>query len=137
MILEQAIAGSPLGENGVIHMTRDMASILGSRLIYKKGETENSGRAMTRLGTDVIIGSGYTGNGPIGDANATASATNKWMYATSSVQVHLGKVEIVNENLAQGADVTINNMRIKAFRPAAAYADPSMLFAMRVTLPSD
>ena len=137
MILEQAIAGSPLGENGVIHMTRDMASILGSRLIYKKGETENSGRAMTRLGTDVIIGSGYTGNGPIGDANAAASATNKWMYATSAVEVHLGKVEIVNENLAQGADVTINNMRIKAFRPAAAYADPSMHFAMRVTLPSD
>jgi hypothetical protein len=137
MILEQAIASSPVGESGVIHMTRDMASILGSRLIYKKGETENSGRAMTRLGTDVIIGSGYTGNGPIGDANATASATNKWMYATSSVQVHLGKVEIVNENLGQGADVTINNMRIKAFRPAAAYADPSMLFAMRVTLPSD
>jgi hypothetical protein len=59
------------------------------------------------------------------------------MYATSSVQVHLGKVEIVNENLAQGADVTINNMRIKAFRPAAVYADPSMLYSMRVTLPSD
>ena len=137
MILEQALASSPLGENGVIHMTRDMASILGSRLIYKKGETENSGRAMTRLGTDVIIGSGYTGNGPIGDASAAASATNKWMYATSAVEVHLGKVEIVNENLAQGADVTINNMRIKAFRPAAAYADPSMLYAMRVTLPSD
>jgi hypothetical protein len=137
MILEQAIASSPVGANGVIHMTRDMASILGSRLIYKKGETENSGRAMTRLGTDVIIGSGYTGNGPIGDASAAASATNKWMYATSAVEVHLGKVEIVNENLAQGADVTINNMRIKAFRPAAAYADPSMLYAMRVTLPSD
>jgi hypothetical protein len=137
MILEQAIASSPLGESGVIHMTRDMASILGSRLIYKKGETENSGRAMTRLGTDVVIGSGYTGNGPIGDANAAASATNKWMYATGPIDVHLGKIEIVNENLAQGADVTINNMRIKAFRPAAAFADPSMLFAMRVTLPSD
>ena len=137
MALEQAIASSPLGESGVIHMTRDVASILGSRLIYKKGDTENSGRAMTRLGTDVIIGSGYTGNGPIGDTNAAASATNKWIYATSKVDVHLGKVEIVNENLAQGADVTINNMRIKAFRPAAAYADPSMLYAMRGTLPND
>lgn len=137
MLLEQAIADSPLGENGVIHMTRDVASILGSRLIYKKGETENSGRAMTRLGTDVIIGSGYTGNGPIGDTNAAASATNKWMYATGPVDVHIGKIEIVNENLAQGADVTINNMRIKAFRPAAAFTDPSMLYAMRVTLPSD
>lgn len=137
MILEQAISDSPTGEKGVIHMTRDVASILGSRLVYKKGDDEVSGRAMTRLGTDVVIGSGYTGNGPIGDTNAAASATNKWMYATSQVDVHLGKVEIVNENLAQGADVTINNMRIKAFRPAAVYADPSMHFAMRVTLPSD
>jgi hypothetical protein len=92
---------------------------------------------MTRLGTDVIIGSGYTGNGPIGHANATASATNKWIYATGPVEVHLGKIEVVNDNLAQGADVTINNMRIKAFRPAAVYADPSMLYSMRVTLPSD
>lgn len=137
MILEQAIAESPTGQNGVIHMTRDVASILGSRLIYKKGEKENSGRAMTRLGTDVVIGSGYTGNGPIGHANAAASATNKWIYATGPVEVHLGKIEVVNENLAQGADVTINNMRIKAFRPAAVYADPSMLYTMRVTLPSD
>lgn len=138
MILEQAIADSPVGENGVIHMTRDVASILGSRIIYTAGEDEPlSKSAMTRLGTKVVIGSGYTGNGPIGDGNATASATNKWMYATGPVEVHLGKVEIVNENLAQGADVTINNMRIKAYRPAAVLADPSMHFAMRVTLPND
>jgi hypothetical protein len=136
MYLEQAISGSPVGENGVIHMTRDIASILGSRLIYKKGEDEYSGRAMTRLGTHVVIGSGYTGNGPIGATGAAASDTNKWMYATGSVEVHLGKIEIVNENLAQGADVTLNNMRIKAYRPAAVYSDPSMHFAMRVTIPN-
>lgn len=136
MYLEQAVADSPVGENGVIHMTRDIASILGSRLIYKKGEDEYSGRAMTRLGTHVVIGSGYTGNGPIGATGAAASATNKWMYATGSVDVHLGKIEIVNDNLAQGADVTINNMRIKAYRPAAVYSDPSMHFAMRVTIPN-
>lgn len=136
MYLERAIASSPLGENGVIHMTRDIASNLGSRLIYKKGEDESSGRAMTRLGTHVVIGSGYTGNGPVGDTNAAASATNKWMYATGPVDVHLGKIEIVNENLAQGADVTINNMRIKAYRPAAVFSDPSMHFAVRVTIPT-
>lgn len=136
MYLEQAIAGSPLGENGVIHMTRDVASNLGSRLIYKKGEDEFSGRAMTRLGTNVVIGSGYTGNGPVGTENAAASATNKWIYATGPVDVHLGKIEIVNDNLAQGADVTINNMRIKAYRPAAVFSDPSMHFTMRVTIPT-
>lgn len=136
MYLEQAISNSPIGENGVIHMTRDVASNLGSRLIYKKGEDELSGRAMTRLGTPVIIGSGYTGNGPIDDSNAAASATNKWIYATGPVNVHLGKIEIVNDNLAQGADVTINDMRIKAYRPAAVFSDPSMHYAMRVTIPN-
>lgn len=137
MIIEQAISESPLGEKGVIHMTRDVASILGSRLVYKKPEDGDPGKIMTRLGTKVVVGSGYTGNGPIGDANEAASATNKWMYATSQVEVHLGKVEVVNENLAQGADTTVNNMRIKAFRPAAVYSDPSIHFAMRVTLPND
>lgn len=136
MYLEQAISGSPTGENGVIHMTRDVASILGSRLIYKKGDGDTPGSVMTRLGTPVVIGSGYTGNGPIAATGATASATNKWIYATGAVDVHLGKIEIVNEDLGQGVDATINNMRIKAYRPAAVLSDPSMHFAMRVTLPT-
>jgi hypothetical protein len=136
MFLEQALAGSPLGENGVIHMTRDVASILGSRLIFVKKD-DGSKKIMTRLGTKVVVGSGYTGNGPIGDTNAAASATNKWMYATGPIHVHLGKSELVHKDLSQGVDAALNNMRIKASRPAAIYADPSMLFAMRVTLPND
>jgi hypothetical protein len=138
MYMEQAISTSPTGQSGVIHMTRDIASILGSRLIYKKaGNGSDFASVMTRLGTSVVIGSGYSGNGPIGTTGAAASATNKWIYATSSVDVHLGKISVVNENLAQGADVTINNMRIKAYRPAAVYSDPSIHFTARVTLPSD
>lgn len=137
MLLEQAISASPVGQTGVIHMTRDVASILGSRLIYLKPKDGTPGKIMTRLGTPVVVGSGYTGSGPIGDANATASATNKWMYASSDINVHLGKIEVVNDTLAQGADVTINNMRIKAYRPAAVFSDPSLHYAMRVTLPSD
>lgn len=137
MLLEQAISSSPTGESGVIHMTRDVASILGSRLVYLKAKDDQPASLMTRLGTPVVVGSGYTGNGPIGDGNAAASATNKWIYATGGIDVHLGKIEVVNETLAQGADVTINNMRIKAYRPAAVFAEPSMLYAMRVTLPSD
>jgi hypothetical protein len=137
MYIEQAIASSPVGETGVIHMTRDVASILGSRLVYLKAKDDKPAQIMTRLGTPVVIGSGYTGNGPIGDGNAAASSTNKWIFATGSVDVHLGKIEVVNDTLAQGADVTINNMRIKAYRPAAVLSDPAMHFAMRVTLPSD
>jgi hypothetical protein len=135
--LEQALSSSPTGANGVIHMTRDVASILGSRLIYvSKGDGEK-GKAITRLGTEVIIGSGYSGNGPIGNANATASATNRWMFATGPVDVHLGKVEVINQNLGQGIDASINDMRIKAMRPAAVYFDPSSHYAMRVTVPTN
>jgi len=136
MYLEQAISESPLGENGVIHMTRDIASDLGTRLLYRKGDDEYPGSVMTRLGTQVVIGSGYSGNGPVGATGAAASVTNKWMYATGVVDVHLGNVEVVNEDLGQGVDATINNMRIKAYRPAAVYSDPSMHFAMRVTIPT-
>jgi hypothetical protein len=133
--LEEAISLSPVGANGVIHMTRDVASILGSRLIYLN--KDDKGRAMTRLGTDVIIGSGYSGNGPIGATGATASATNRWMFATGAVNVHIGKVEVVNQNLGQGIDANINDMRIKAIRPAAAYFDPSVHYAMRVDVPTN
>lgn len=136
-LLEGAISNSPVGANGVIHMTRDVASLLGSRLVYSKDSDNGTvKRVMTRLGTPVVVGSGYTGNGPVGDAAAAASLTNKWMYATGPVDVHLGKSEVVNESLAQGANVSINDMLIKAVRPAAVYFDPSIHYAAQVTLPN-
>lgn len=134
--LEQAIADSPLGEQGVIHMTRDVASVLGSRLTFGLDDRENKFFTQTRLGTPVIVGSGYSGNGPAEDQNAAASISNKWMYATGPVEVHLGKVEVVNENLGQGADAAINSIRLKATRPAAAYFDPSIHYSVRVALPT-
>lgn len=135
-LLEGAISNSPVGANGVIHMTRDVASLLGSRLVYDMDSSNPSkGRVMTRLGTPVVIGSGYSGNGPVGDGAATASLTNKWMFATGPVDVHLGKPEVVNDTLAQGANVSINDMLIKAVRPAAVYFDPSIHYCAQVTLP--
>ncbi len=135
-LLEGALADSPVGANGVIHMTRDVASLLGSRLVYSQDSSNpDKGQVMTRLGTPVVIGSGYSGNGPVGDGAATASLTNKWMFATGPVDVHLGKPEVVNDSLAQGQNVSINDMLIKAFRPAAVYFDPSVHYCAQVTLP--
>lgn len=134
--LEQALSNSPTGQNGVIHMTRDVASILGSKLVYLPGPEGKPGKVMTRLGTDVIIGSGYTGNGPVGNANATASATNRWMFATGPVDVHLSKPEVVNDSIAQGVGYSQNDSKIKAVRAAAVYFDPSCHYAMRVAVPA-
>ena len=138
MLLEQAISSSPAGTNGVIHMTRDVASILGSRLIYSPADGGKTGKAMTRLGTEVVIGSGYTGAGRISDANTTASASNKWMFATGPIDVHLSKPEVVNENLGQGLTVSTNTntLTVKAVRAAAVYFDPSIHYTVRLALPT-
>lgn len=131
-LLEQSIANSPYGGGGVIHLTRDVASALGSRLLYKKDSGES--HATTRLGTPVVIGSGYDGSGPGTGADYTPSATNKWAYVSGPVVVHLGKPEVENEGLNQGFNPATNDMLIKASRAAAVFFDPSLHYAARITL---
>jgi len=126
--LEQGIAGSPCGEKAVIHMTRDVASILGNRLVIAENQIR------TRLGTPVVVGSGYSGGGPIGNAQAAADATHKWIFATGTVEVHLGKSEVINESLAQGVAASVNDMRIKATRAAGIYVDTSVYQTIRVDI---
>lgn len=131
----QAGAVSHAGESGVIHMTRDVYSLLSSvGDVFMFNEDEQ--RVETTSGASVIVGSGYTGVGPDGDANLSASATNKWMYATGTVKTYLGEVDVVNDNLAQAYDVSgnQNDMKLKAIRPAAVYFDPSIHLAVRVDL---
>jgi len=130
--LERSMAvASNAGELGVIHMTSDVASLLNNRL-----ETSKDGTLVTRLGTPVVVGAGYSGSGPTGVTGAAASATNKWIYGTGAVKVYLGDVDVVNDNLAQAYDVSgnKNDMRIKAIRPAAVYFDTSIHLAVRVDL---
>ena len=123
------------GEQGVIHMTRDTAALLASNsnmLFHEEGKDH----LQTLGGTPVIVGSGYSGNGPVGATGATASDTNKWIYATGTVKTYLGDVDVVNDNLAQAYDVSgnQNDMKLKAIRPAAAYFDTSIHLAVRVDL---
>ncbi len=123
------------GEQGIIHMTRDVAAILSSnsQMLFHDKEKEH---LQTLGGTPVIVGSGYSGTGPDGAANATASATNKWIYATGIVKTYVGDVDVVNDNLSQAYDVNgnQNDMRLKAIRPAAVYFDTSIHLAVRVDL---
>jgi len=125
---------SPCGENGVIHMTKDAAGLLSAN--YMIFHNVEKGHLQTITGTKIIIGSGYTGNGPDGATGATASATNKWMYGTGTVKTVLGDVDVVADTLAQSYDVTgsQNNMRVKAIRPAAVYFDTTIHLAVRLDL---
>ena len=138
-LLEQTIGEtSACGIQGVIHMTRDVAALVASSsLIYPSAESSDT-FLRTVGGTPVVIGSGYSGAGPTDAAGdtETATATNKWMYATGDVRVVLGKVDVVTDSLAQGYDVSgnQNNMRLKAIRPAAVYFDSSVHLSVRVDL---
>jgi hypothetical protein len=135
-ILEQGIAeASQFGEQGLIHMTRDVAALLSSNsnmLFHDKGKEH----LQTMGGTPVIVGNGYSGTGPDGATGATASISNKWIYATGTIRVYLGDVDVVNDNLSQAYDVSgnQNDMRLKAIRPAAVYFDTSIHLAVRVDL---
>jgi hypothetical protein len=206
-MLEHALASSPVGEQGVIHMSRELATHLGSQwLLMRTEDSRGKFHLETMNGTTVSVGSGNTGDGPVADITTAALTTNvvtittlqdhqllagetvrvsglgapydgeftilpgpgaktftyarthadvlsdtvegfaqmvgtndtKWMFATGSVYVHLGKSEVVNENLAQGFDVTtgLNDMRIKANRPAVVYFDPTTHYAIKVRLSS-
>ena len=123
------------GEQGIIHMTRDTAALLSStsNMLFHDKDKEH---LQTVGGTPVVVGSGYSGNGPVGATGATASDSNKWIYATGTVRVFLGEADVVNDNLAQGYDVAgnANDMKIKATRPASAYFDTSIHLAVRVDL---
>jgi len=137
-LLEHTIATtSHGGEQGIIHMTRDVAAILSSnsQMLFHEKQKDH---LQTLGGTPVIVGSGYSGQGPtsVTSGNETPTATNKWMYATGTVRVYLGEIDVVNDNLAQAYDVSgnQNDMRLKAIRPAAVYFDTSIHLAVRVDL---
>jgi len=135
-LLEHSIGqASDGGEQGVIHITRDVAALLASNsnmLLHDEGKDH----LQTFGGTPIVVGSGYSGNGPDTVTGATASATNKWIYATGTVRTYVGDVDVVNDNLAQAYDVSgnANDMRLKAIRPAAVYFDTSIHLAVRIDL---
>jgi len=129
-LIEESISDSPTGGRGVIHMTADVASALGSRLRYfAKNEVDERTYAITRIGTVVVIGSGYTGAGPVGTTGAAASATNKWIYATGGVTVELGKPFVQTFSIP-----STNDHEAIISYPAAVHFDPSIFSAAQVTL---
>lgn len=132
-IIEGAIAQSPTGTGGVIHMTRELGSILSLQGAIKPVDNPDGTQHLeTVLGTKIIIGSGYEGTGP----NAAAPAANTtWIYATGPVSVLLGDSEVVNEDDARSFTPSTNDVFIKAIRAASVYFDPSIFYAAQVTLP--
>lgn len=141
---EQAVAALEwaLGQcgtgGGVIHATRDVASLL-PKTVYTD---DVSARLYTVLGTPIVPGSGYTGDGPADTvplapvpipapgAIGEAPSTTSWIYGTGPVSVHLGSVEYIGEKI----NTADNEVMVLAGRPAAVYWDGCCHFAVQVDL---
>lgn len=133
-LLEGAIANSATGGGGTFHMTRETASVItNGGLSYQRDVSNPANDAIfTSLGSPVVVGSGYTGNGP-GDQEATGET--RWIFVTGPVTVHLGEAEAVNDTIKQGYLTNTNDLNIKALRPAAVHFDTSIFYAAQITLP--
>lgn len=127
-LLEAALANLGPGYEGVIHMTRDTASMLAG---HYRQTPEDAGVLETMLGTKVAAGVGYDGTGP---GNVAITGTNRWMYVTGPVTVHLGPKQVVNEKVAWAVDAHINDLVYQAERPAVVVWDGCVHAAVRVDL---
>lgn len=125
-LLEQAIADSPVGAQGVIHTTRDVATALRLK--------EDGDVLRTNLETPVVAGVGYSKKGPTG---ATAPAGKAWMYATGPVSVRLGPTIIVPNKLNQAINTSINEIEYFADRSAAITWATSDSYAVLIDLTLD
>lgn len=142
--IENSLSLCPLGQRGTIHMSHKVASILtGVGLLQRidflarmdKDDVNEKGQALvTLLGTPVIVGSGYTGNGPVGATGASATATAEWIFATGLVDAHLGASRVINEDLARAVAPNTNDAHIRAARTAAVHFEPCCHYAVRVDL---
>lgn len=142
--LENNLAKCPLGGRGTIHMTHKTASLLtGIGLLQRvdfsarldKDDVKSKGQALvTQMGTPVIVGSGYSGDGPVGATGATATAGAEWMFGTGYVDVHLGAKKVINEDLSRAIAPNTNDVYIRAARTAAVHFEPCCHYAVRVDL---
>lgn len=142
--LEARLASCPYGNRGVIHMSRKTASILtGIGLIERvdySGRTDpddvnKKGQALvTLLGTPIIVGTGYSGDGPTNLATGPATAGAEWMFATGFTDVHLGAKKVLNEDLQRATAASTNDIHVRTARAAAVHFEPCCHYAVRVDL---
>ena len=140
--IEKNLAACPLGARGTIHMTRKAASMLSaygliervdfSARLDKQDVNEKKQALVTILGTPVIVGSGYSGDGPTNVTGAAATATAEWMFGTGYVDVHLGASNVINEDMARSVVPATNDVHIRAARTAAVHFEPCCHYAVRV-----
>lgn len=115
--VEDALAECLPGVNGTIHMTPGVAAYLGPGLQVVDGQLRTS------AGSWVAVGAGYAGEG------------TPAIYGTGPVIVHLGKSEMVTDDLEEMSDTKTNEVLLRAERPVAVAFDGCCQVGAPVTYP--
>lgn len=94
------------GEQGWIHMTRDTAAILSSynQMVFHQPGVLNTEHLQTFGGTPLVVGSGYSGNGPVVNVtNKAADGTNATLTTANNHGLAVGDTVVI-----AGVDSTFN-----------------------------
>lgn len=84
-LLEWALTNSPVGEQGLLHVTRDIAASLGSNwLLMRVEDSKGKFHVETINGTTTSAGAGYTGDGPVAVVTNKAHDGSKATITTGS-----------------------------------------------------
>ena len=129
--LEGALAGCGAGARGMIHAPRQVVSLLENQTLVEDLGADDyaSKRLVTKLGTVISAGVGYSGTAP---GNQAPSTNRLWMYATGLATVHLGPKAIVGDGMSNWVRASDNTLIIRAERYAAVVWDGCCLFAVEV-----
>ena len=106
--LEHSIARtSHAGEQGIIHATRDVVALLSSNsnMLFHEKDKDH---LQTMGGTPVVVGSGYTGNGPRIAVSTAAISTNTTLTLNTSSAHYLVtgdtvRFDVVGANIDQSS----------------------------------
>ena len=127
-VLEDAMSNSPIGEQGVIHMTRGMAASLGVNYLRIVPDGKGIPHVQTANGTNVCIGAGYNGDGPFSIVTTKALTSNIATITTTTP--HLLKagdtVEVSGVDATFNGTYTVSNVgSTTSFSYAKTHADVS------------
>lgn len=128
ILLSSALANCGVGAKGMIHAPSSVAEVW-----YQSYSLDNDGDGNLVTGArgdTVVVGSGYTGQGPYGQPDPLPGQV--WVFATGPVAVLLDDAEVFPKSLAEALDRQTNTVVFRGERTAAAFHNGCCSFAVLV-----
>jgi hypothetical protein len=128
--LQEYLADCHDGGRGMIHAPRSVVTIWQVLGVVRR---EPGSNVLLDLYDNIVVpGVGYDGSDP--DGNVDASGETAWAYATSMVEVKLGRAELLPGvgQIAAAIDRSTNDAEWRAERPVAATWDGCCHAGIRV-----